>query len=327
MASPQRALTPARLSRRASQKSSNDYIQFDREIFRGNFDREPFEFQHKLSELDLFQEDSLRSLCATMGTASRDYFIAGNAPEPGTKFYDVPSGGLTPLQALETLEHRRCRILLKRPENHDKRFQALLDTLFAQVADLRGGMGRERVTRLETAILISSGSTTTPIHFDPEIGFFSQIEGEKFYHVYPPACAPETALERFYIRGRVDIGNVDLSKLDASREHMYVLGPGKGFHQPQNSPHWVQTGAMRSVSFTFVYETDASRARGRARAFNYCLRKAGLTPKAIGADPSADARKAALMRAVKPLQLIGRFANKARRIVGGARLHGAKHPA
>lgn len=297
-----------------------ELIHFDRERFERNFDREPFEFRHGLSELELFQQDSLLALAEKMGQAPRDYFIAGSAAKPGTKFYDVPSGGLSPLQALETLDQRHCRILLKRPENHEPKFRELLDALFKRVVDMRGGLGSERVVRLETALLISSGSTTTPIHFDPEIGFFSQIEGEKFYHVYPPACAPETELERFYIRGRVDIGNVDLTKLDAARENVYVLGPGKGFHQPQNSPHWVQTGEQRSVSFTFVYETDASRGRGRARAFNYFLRKTGVTPAQVGARPGMDAGKAALMRAAKPLQIAGRVLNKAQRVLGGSRL-------
>jgi|SRR5215469_14571759 len=141
-------------------------------------------------------------------------------------------------------------------------------------------------------------------------------------YVYPPACAPEAELERFYIRGRVDIGNVDLMKLDAASENVYVLGPGKGFHKPQNSPHWVQTGDTRSVSFTFVYETDASRERGRARAFNYFLRKAGMTPAQIGRQPGVDASKAAVMRAARPLQMAGRVLNKAQRVLGGSRLKG-----
>jgi hypothetical protein len=273
-----------------------------------------------LSALDIFQEDAIRSLCDKFASAPRDYFIAGSAPAPGIKFYDVPSGGRKPFEALNDLDKINCRILLKRPENHDSRFRDLLDALFKQVTDLRGGLGGERVVRLESAIFISSGSTTTPVHFDPEVGFFSQIEGEKLYHVYPPACTQETELERFYLRGRVDIGAVDLAKLDSSCEHVYRLRPGVGFHQPQNSPHWVQTGASRSISYSMVYETDASRARGRTRAFNYCLRKAGITPASLGQRPAADATKAAVVRAAKPVQFAGRVLNKAQRVLTGPKL-------
>ena len=317
MASPQRAvaLYPA-----PPRRTSTDFLEIDAALFGRSFDREPFEFSHQLSGIDLFREDALCELAAKMGKAPRDYFIAGSAPTPGTKFYDVPSGGLTPLRALERLEGQRCRILLKRPENHEHEFRELLKVLFQQVVELRGGLRNERLVRLESAILISSGTTTTPIHFDPEIGFFSQIEGKKFYHVYPPWCAAETELERFYIRGKVDIGDVDLRKLDCKQERVYELGPGKGFHQPQNSPHWVQTGEMRSVSYTFVFETDLTRSRGRTRAFNYFMRKAGMTPTALGVNPGLDSGKAAAFHAAKPLQFAGQVLNKAQRMIAGRRL-------
>jgi hypothetical protein len=295
-------------------------LTFDHEAFRQCFDREPFGFSHNLSSLDLFKFDSLLSLGEKFSGFPRDYFIAGSAASPCTKFYSVPNGGYKPLQAIENLERGNHRVLLKRPEDHDSRFRDLLDVLFRQVVDLRGGLGNERVERLESAVLISSGSTTTPIHFDPEVGFFSQIEGEKFYHVYPPAYACETDLERFYIRGRVDIGNVDISKLDPSREHIFALGPGKGLHQPQNAPHWVRTGKSRSVSYTLVFQTDASRALGRTRAFNYCLRKFGVDPSRPGTHPGLDAAKARTMYGAIPIQLAGRVLNKTKRVLTGRRL-------
>jgi len=77
---------------------------------------------------------------------------------------------------------------------------------------------------------------------------------------------------------------------------------------------------MRSVSFTFVYETDASRERGRTRAFNYFLRKAGMKPAQVGQRPGMDAGKAALMCAAKPVQMAGRVLNKTRRVLGTSRL-------
>lgn len=295
-------------------------LNIDSEIFRQSFDHEPFGFTHNLSSLDLFSYDSLLSLAESFHGSPRDYFIAGSAPSPGTQFYSVPNGGMRPREAFENLDRVRCRVLLKRPEDHNARFRDLLETLFQQVVDLWGGLGNERVERLESAILISSCSTTTPVHFDPEIGFFSQIEGEKFYHVYPPACSSEAELERFYIRGRVDIGSVDIKGLDPAREHVFTLGPGRGLHQPQNAPHWVQTGRSRSVSYTFVFQTDASYTRGRTRAFNYCLRRFGLSPSRLGEHAGLDAAKASAMRAAAPIQFTGRVYNKARRVLAGRRL-------
>jgi hypothetical protein len=71
-------------------------------------------------------------------------------------------------------------------------------------------------------------------------------------------------------------------------------------HQPQNSPHWVETRAERSISYSFVFETDATRAAGRARAFNHYVRKVGMQPSRVGRHPALDAAKASTMQAVIP---------------------------
>jgi hypothetical protein len=224
------------------------------------------------------------------------------------------------VEALERLDTGNYRVLLKRPETHDEDFRELLENSFSQLIGAFDGLRREDVKRLESAILISSGSTTTPIHFDPEIGFFSQIEGEKFYHIYPPNCSREAEMERFYVRGRVDIAQVELEQLDVKKEQVFRLLPGMGFHQPQNSPHWVRTGDSRSISYTFVLETEAGRTFGRARGFNFCLRKLGMTPAAVGTHPVGDAMKAGAMRFAYPVQFFGRVLNKLERVVKGTRV-------
>jgi hypothetical protein len=278
--------------------TSRTCMGLDPETFRQSFDREPFGFSHNLSGLDLFDFESLRSLAAKYSGGS---FVAGGAPSPGTKFYAVPHGHSDPLVAMDRLETGSYRVLLKRPEDRDPRFRELLDMLFRQVVDSLGGLGSDRVVRLQGAILISSAATTTPFHFDPEIGFFSQIEGEKIYHVFSPTALKETELERFYLGGNVEIGQVDLEGRDPSLEYVFTLGPGKGFHQPQNAAHWVQTVGTRSISYTWVLETEATRAMGRVRAFNYCLRKLGLKPAHPGSRPRLEAVKAGAMKMVIPI--------------------------
>jgi len=273
-------------------------LTVDADEFRRSFDREPFGFTHNLSGLDLFEMDYLKALVKKY--QGEDYFVAGGAPTPGSKFYSVAHNQCSPSEALERLDSGSYRVLLKRPEKYDPRFRALLDKLFEQVVDLRGGLGGQRVVRKEASILISSAATTTPFHFDPEINFFSQIEGEKIYHVYSPSSLTEAELERFYIRGAVNIGQVELAGRDPAYEHVFSLGPGKGLHQPQNAPHWVETRGSRSISFPFVFETDATRAVGRIRAFNFCLRKLGLNPAHPGTRPALEAVKAGTMDVVIP---------------------------
>jgi hypothetical protein len=284
-----------------AERSIHAHLDLESASFSRNYDREPFGLGHNLHTLDLFQFSSLVHLCEVFSASNRDYFVAEGAPSGGTEFNSVPRGGLKPDRALEQLATKPLRILLKRPENQDPQFRELMHALFDQITNLRDDIVREHVVRLESAVLITSGSTITPIHFDPVIGFFAQIDGEKTYHVYSPDDTSEAELERFYIRGVFEIGEVKLEMRNPAREHVFHLKPGIGLHQPQNACHWVETGACRSVSYTFVYQTDVTRALGRTRAFNHYQRKLGMRPVAPGVHPFRDSVKAEAMLALVPL--------------------------
>ncbi len=277
----------------------------DRDTFERDFDRLPFGYGHRLSGHELFTFGTLRELASKY---DREFFVAASAAAPGSPFYSVPYGTLSPGEALDRLDSVASRVLLKRPELYDARYGELLDGLFAEVLALRGGLRGERVVRLASSILISSAHAITPFHFDPEISFFFQIEGEKVYHLYSPSVLGEGELERFYRMGIVNIGQVDLEGRDPASEHVFRLSAGLGMHQPQNCPHWVETRDTRTISYVFSFETDAMRARGRTRAFNYYARAAGLRPSPPGTHPAIDAGKAKVMEIATPLRKTARAA-------------------
>lgn len=85
---------------------------------------------------------------------------------------------------------------------------------------------------------------------------------------------------------------------DTSLKHVFGVVRGCGFHQPQDAPHWVQTGVERCVSYAFVYETDASRARGRIFSANHSLHKLGVPPKPPGTNHGADNLKSSVIKVV-----------------------------
>ncbi len=259
--------------------SADALLTVDPAGYKTAFNNTPFSFKHYLHQLPLFQPDALTELAKKYGEKPADFYVTNSAAAPEIKFFDVKAKKLKPDEALAQLAAGPVRVLLKRPENYDAGFRELLNKLFEEVVELRGGLNGEKVVRLESAVFISSASSTTPFHFDPEINHFFQIEGDKHYHVYPPSSVREDELEDFYVEGKIEIGQVDLTTRDKTLEHVFDLVPGSGFHQPQDAPHWVQTGAERSVSYAFVYETDASRARGRIFAANHFLRKLGLNPQ------------------------------------------------
>jgi hypothetical protein len=278
------------------------HLEIDAAAFQEAFDREPFPFSHNLSALGSFSDSALRELANRYDAQPRDYFVAAGAAAPDSEFFAVPNGLCKPSEAMERLQTSSIRLLLKRPENHDAGFRRLLDQQFAQVMALLGGRKGERLIRLESSVFITSAAATTPFHFDPEIGFFSQIEGEKIYHCYSPSALRERDLEDFYLQAKITIGQVDLRICDPALDHVYHLLPGSGLHQPQNAPHWVETTASRSVSYAFVFETDVTRRRGQARAYNHYMRKFGLHPQSPGGRPAVDAVKAAAMRMLIPVR-------------------------
>lgn len=282
--------------------SADSLLTVDQAVYRTAFNNTPFGFKHCLHQLSMFQPAALAELAKKYGEKPVDYYVSHSAPTPGTRFFDVKSKTSKPDEALSQLATGPTRVLLKRPENYDAGFRELLDKLFEKVIELRGGLNGEKVVRLESAIFVSSASSTTPFHFDPEINHFFQIEGDKHYHVYRPSAVREDELEDFYVQGKIEIGQVDLDTRDKSLEHVFDLVPGSGFHQPQDAPHWVQTGAERSVSYAFVYETDASRARGRILAANHILRKLGVNPQPPGANAGTDNAKSSVMRVVVPVR-------------------------
>ncbi|MGH7746445.1 MAG: hypothetical protein ACREQ5_17050 [Candidatus Dormibacteria bacterium] len=276
-----------------------EHLALDREQVARAFDRTPFGFDHDLDRLELF---SLEALAQLAERYDQQYMVASGATDPAQEFYSVRMGGCTARQAFDRLEAGNQRILLKAPERYDARYRELLDELFALVLERRGGLGGAKVVRLASSVLITSRATITPFHFDPEITFFFQIAGQKRYHLYEPAALSEHELERFYRMGIVNIGQVDFANRDPAYEHVFALEPGKGMHQPQNCPHWVETGAAISISYAFSFETDRSRALGRVRAFNYYQRRLGRLPTLPGRNRAADALKSETMRLAIPLR-------------------------
>jgi hypothetical protein len=281
------------------------HIDVDPRFLATRFDREPFGFTHSLCDLDLLKISELQRLAARY--TEHDYFVAAGATTAAMPFYSVRHSDCTPVQAIERLAAGGQRILLKRPEKYDVRFRDLLATSFAQIIERRNGLDG-KIVRLDSSILISSAATITPFHYDPEISFFCQIAGDKFYHIYSPCALDERELERFYVAGIVNIAQVPLAGRDPALEHVFALRPGMGMHQPRNAPHWVQTSDTLSISYVISFETDRTRAIGRTRAFNHYARAVGLTPKRPQARPASDAFKAKTME----------FAIPARKAVGAA---------
>ena len=149
------------------------------QVLDATFNRKPVGFDHNLHALDIFQLDSLRSLAEKYAGHEGDCMVASGASAPDQKFRAVKAPNLTPAQAIERLKTESVRILLKRPQNYDVRFQGLLDELTKQVISRSKELQSDRIMRLESSIFLTSAKTLTPFHFDPSAVFFFQIAGGK----------------------------------------------------------------------------------------------------------------------------------------------------
>ncbi len=285
-------------------------LNIDPTSYEALYNRTPFGFTHNLHQLEIFQSDSISELLDRYTGASNDYYVAGSAATASSAFFDAPHIKLSPKEAIHQLDERPTRILLKRLENHDDRFRTLLDLIIKQIRSIPGGLGDQPILRIQSSMFITSAASTTPLHFDPEVGFFTQIEGDKTYHVYSPDDVQEQDLEDFYVRGKVSIGQLDMAQRDPGKEQVYNLTAGHGFHQPQNAPHWVETCGTRSISYSCVFETSADRALGRTRAFNYYERKLGMRPTPPGKNSQLDSVKA---EAIIPDRLARKVLDRIRR--------------
>jgi Cupin superfamily protein len=290
-------------SQKMSKRTSTNYLYLEQPELVTQFNKTPFGFTHGLSELDLFQLPMLERLTAGYVEHPEDYFVAEGAAQPGARFYSAPHGMLGPRAALRRIEQGRYRLLLKRPERFDRRFEALLKSILAEICDrLPDECGAQNLVRAESGIFVTSAATLTPFHFDPEVAFFSQIRGHKNYHVYDPCSVEEAELERFYVGGVVCIGELELADRAPGLERVFPLGPGEGFHQPQNAPHWVETTDELSISYTVIFETRSARKLGRVRAFNHYLRRCGIVPETPGIHSGVDGLKALAMGTALPVR-------------------------
>ena len=90
----------------------------------------------------------------------------------------------------------------------------------------------DAAARLKSSIFISAPQATTPFHFDPEVNFFSQVEGEKIYHLYEPSVLAEDEVEPLYVRATTDIGQVD-RRVGTRAPNMYFgCNPGRACTTP-----------------------------------------------------------------------------------------------
>jgi hypothetical protein len=138
-------------------------------------------------------------------------------------------------------------------------------------------------------IFVSSPNAVTPFHMDHEHNFIMQIRGKKRLHVWDPFdrdIVSERGQELFH-----EMNSRDLVLWDESfrkRARVFDLLPGMGGYMPSTAPHMVENGDGPSITISFTYYTDSTRARELLYRGNARLRRLGLEPRPVGTSPGRD---------------------------------------
>lgn len=263
-----------------------------RPSFVSNFNRASFQFDHTLSESELFAIPNLVAMSQRL--PDRAYFsTARGTVADGWK--NVGDGKRTLQETLETIAASDSLVLLSHCEK-DPVFGEAFGRIVDDVVDQVGDALRRDLKIARATIVVSSPRRVTSYHIDAEANFLLQIRGDKTLYVFDPqdkTILTDDELEAFYG------GNFDGARYKSDRQERaacYALRPGRGVHMPLHAPHWAQNGDDVSIGLSLNFNLHSAAKPSAVYKINRRLRSAGLKPVAPGVSPLHDGVKLAAFR-------------------------------
>lgn len=264
-------------------------VEIDATSFPEAFARRSVYVRHALVDHPLFTMDAIAELADRLPPDSvrRE---RGKLPFINTDGYvDVGQG--PPSATIKNIDRNGFRVSLRdiqQAPEYAQLINACLDQVDALVAEREGGM-RHRAGYL----FISSPAATTPMHFDVEHSFLLQVRGAKNVSVAAFDQNPGV-LQRERDRYLDGVG-CDFDAMQTVAE-TFRIRPGVGVYLPSYVPHWVETEAGVSVSFSIPFYTAFCERAAIVYGLNRRLRKFHLSPRPPGASEPVDKTKAAVAR-------------------------------
>jgi hypothetical protein len=274
-----------------ARQSTDQLLKLNAETFRAAFNRKPFTISHNLADHPLFRLPQLIDLSKRLPTESVKY-NAGAIPVD-TALYKGPRTGLSVEETIRRIEKCRSWMVLKWV-HEDLNYRAILNRCLDEVQTLGEPLDPGMCKR-EAFIFVTSPSSTTPYHMDPEHSFLLQIKGTKSVYILDGSTLSEEELEKYYGAG------IDPVFTEACREKAmrFDLEPGIGLHFPVTVPHWVETHDEYSISFSITFRTAASERRSVIYDVNNSLRSRGINPVPYGQSALRDSAKFHAFRATR----------------------------
>lgn len=276
----------------------SDWLSFDREELARDFNARSFRFSHCLHHSPLFELSRLSRLADDLFAkgGKRDVYNAAAGKGAGDRFNVNGDRSMTPGEAVNEIATSGSWVVMKRIEQ-DPEYRAIVDQCVAELASAVPAFGKPHIEKAEGFIFVTSPGGVTPYHIDPQWSFLAQIRGPKRYSIYDvkdPAVVSEAEIEAFHA------GDVNAAKYAPEKDakaSVYALKPGDAVNQPVYAPHVAKVGDDYSISLSIAIVSDVWSDLIPLRLANHRLRKAGLRPSPIGANPPLDAMKSFAWRA------------------------------
>ena len=271
-------------------------MDIDAASYADVFARRSIAVHHHLVDHPLFTMDAIAQLAYRLPSDSvrRE---RGDLPLANSGFGYVEVGQGPPSESIRDVERLGLRITLRdiqQVPEYAELINASLDEVDDLVSDREGGM-----THRAGYLFISGPASTTPMHFDVEHSFLLQVRGVKRVSVASFADDPSRRhreLDRY-----IDGEECDFETMQAQAD-VTRLEPGIGVYLPSYVPHWVETEAGVSISFSIPFFTAyTERAEGVSR-INRRLRQLHLSPRPLGESASVDTAKAAVFRSLQKVK-------------------------
>jgi hypothetical protein len=270
-------------------------VEIDGDSFTEAFARRSVYVRHALVDHPLFTMEAIAALADRLPPQSvrRE---RGQLPFINTDGYvDVGEG--PPSATITDIERNGFRVSLRdiqQAPEYDELINECLDEVEALVAHREGGM-----IRRAGYLFISSPAATTPMHFDVEHSFLLQVKGAKNVSVAAFDRDPGI-LERERERYLDGVG-CDFDAMEAAAE-VFRIEAGLGVYLPSYVPHWVETEAGVSVSFSIPFFTAFCERAETVHRVNRRLRKLHLSPRPPGASEPLDKTKATVAKSWERLR-------------------------
>lgn len=262
----------------------------DESLFRDNYNRRPFAFQHKLSVHPLFQRSCLTELAQRIAQhyPERLYYNIGHLSIDHGWDYTTERR-FSAQEVIEQIETADAWMILKGVQVVSE-YGQLLGQILREIHEVSGRNLKRDTTSWNISIVFSSPNRITPYHMDADCNYLLQLHGSKAVYVFDGndrSVVTTQELERFWLG---DIKAAQYKEVSQASAWRFELKPGIGVHVPVTFPHWVQNvnnvSISASINFCFV-----DRAIADIYRINHYLKRLGMSPRQPGQSEFADGIK------------------------------------